>query len=217
MKVQIALDRVSVEEAVRLVGLVKDAADIVEVGTSLIKEYGLSASIGALRAHFPKTVILADLKTCDEGAYEFRKAYEAGADIATVMGFSSDVTIRACADVAAELNKQYLIDLLEVSDERVRELASKFPEGIFGIHLPADLQGVGLVDLVSSRRAVLSRVHATAAAGGVCLEDIPALARAEIDIAIVGSEITKAESPREAASAFMTAAHVTYGKENIDD
>lgn len=206
MKIQTAIDRVSIEEMLRIGACVNGYTDIVEVGTSLIKDYGIAASVGAMRKRFPEMTILADIKTCDEGAYEFRKVYEAGADIATVMGFSSDVTIRACAEVAGEFKREYFIDLLELSDDQITHLTQLFPDAIFGIHLPSDLGGEGLAELVQEKRGLLGNVHAAAVAGGVKLSNIAFLKNSSVEIAIVGGAITKAEDIGKAAAAFVNAA-----------
>ncbi|MBQ7535620.1 MAG: orotidine 5'-phosphate decarboxylase [Stomatobaculum sp.] len=206
MKIQTAIDRVSLERLLEIGNSIYGHTDIVEVGTSLIKDYGVSASVGAMRAHFPDMTILADIKTCDEGAYEFRIAFEAGADYATVMGFSSDATIRACMEVAAEFGKECFIDLLEVPDERLERLMELFPEAVFGIHLPSDLQGEGLTELVRDKCRLLKNVHAVAAAGGVKIGNLPFMKEAGVDIAIVGGAITKAEDIGAAAQAFTDAA-----------
>ncbi|MDO4960912.1 MAG: orotidine 5'-phosphate decarboxylase / HUMPS family protein [Eubacteriales bacterium] len=206
MRIQAAIDRVSLEKLFEIGSLLYGNADIVEVGTSLTKDYGMEACVGGMRKRFPDMCILADIKTCDEGAYEFRQAYKAGADIATVMGFSSNATIKACAEVAREFGREYFIDLMEVSDERTRELAGLFPDGIFGIHLPSDMQGEGLGELVKAQCACLKKVHSIAAAGGVKLESLPLLKREGVEIAIVGGAITKAENMGEAAAAFAAAA-----------
>ena len=206
MKIQTAIDRVSLERLLEIGESIYGHTDIVEVGTSLIKDYGTPASVGAMREHFPDMVILADIKTCDEGAYEFRKAYEAGADYATVMGFSSDATIKACLQVAQEFGKECFIDILEVSDERLAHLTEQFPEAVFGIHLPSDMQGEGLTELVRDKCRLLKNVHAVAAAGGVKIGNLPFLKEAGIDIAIVGGAITKAEDIGAAAQEFKDAA-----------
>ncbi|NSA02826.1 3-keto-L-gulonate-6-phosphate decarboxylase [Clostridium beijerinckii] len=41
MKLQVAIDRVSLEKAENLVKTFDGLADIIEIGTSLIKDYGL--------------------------------------------------------------------------------------------------------------------------------------------------------------------------------
>ena len=206
LNIQVAIDRVDVDEMLRIGECVYGIADIVEIGTSLIKDYGLAASVGVMRKHFPDMKILADLKTCDEGAYEFEKAFEAGADIATVMGFSSDATISACASAAKKYGKQVFIDLLEVLDARLAVLTEKFPEAVFGIHLPADMHGEGLTDLVADTCGHLDKVKMIAAAGGIKLENMAFLKEAAIDIAIIGSAVTKEADIIAAARAFVSAA-----------
>ena len=59
------------------------------------------------------------------------------------MGFSSVSTLKACQKVAEEFEKEYMIDLLEVSDDKLEILKKEFPEAIFCVHLPSDDQGVG--------------------------------------------------------------------------
>ena len=43
MKIQLALDRVTIEEAIILAKLAEPSVDWIEVGTSLIKEYGIES------------------------------------------------------------------------------------------------------------------------------------------------------------------------------
>lgn len=205
MRLQVAIDRVSVERADEIIELTAGCADIIEIGTSLIKDFGLEGSVKLLKEKYPKQCILADIKTCDEGAYEFRKTYECGGDIPTVMGFSSLSTLRACQKVAEEFGKEYMIDLLEVSDEKLEILKKEFPEAVFGIHLPSDDQGKGLEQLVLHTCAQLKGVEKIAAAGGVTLDMIGIMKNAGIDIVIVGSAINKAENITETAKIFAEA------------
>ena len=136
MKLQVAIDRVSIERAIDIIREVEEFADIVEIGTSLIKDYGLE-SVRRIKKEFPNKVILADIKTVDEAEYEFEGVYKAGADIATVLGGASLDTIRICQRVANKYGKDYLIDLIEVSKEK-QDLLKEFSDGIISIHLPSD-------------------------------------------------------------------------------
>ena len=208
MRLQVAIDRMDIETAEAMIEEIKESADIIEIGTSLIKDYGLDRSAAYFRKRFPGQCFLVDIKTCDEGAYEFRKVYEAGGDIPTDMGFSSVTTIRACADVAREFGKEYMIDLLEVPKERIRMLSEAFPEAVFCIHLPSDRQGEGLSQLIRSSVRVLSGARKIAVAGGVTLETMPVLQECGIEIGIVGSAITKSENKRETAARFAEAARL---------
>ncbi|WP_025698066.1 orotidine 5'-phosphate decarboxylase / HUMPS family protein, partial [Paenibacillus forsythiae] len=85
MKIQLALDRMSIEEAADMVRRTEPYIDWIEVGTSLIKEFGM-ASVEALKREFPHKTIVADMKTFDNAQYEFELCFGAGADVATVMG-----------------------------------------------------------------------------------------------------------------------------------
>ena len=210
MKLQAAIDRVTIPAAMELIRQIGSHADLVEIGTSLIKDYGLAGSVGALAREFPQQAFLADIKTCDEGAYEFQKTFEAGAAIATVMGFSSVATIRACEEVARSFGRSYLIDLLECDAARVRLLAEEFPTAIFCIHLPSDCAGEGLGALIEEMAGQLTASTSApriAAAGGVQLATIPLLQQLGIEIGIVGSAITKAADISAAARAFYEAMH----------
>lgn len=202
MRLQAAIDRVTVDRAAEIIDQTHGCADIIEVGTSLIKDYGLAGSVKVLKEKYPEQCILADIKTCDEGEYEFRKTYEAGGDIPTIMGFSSVSTLKACQKVAKEFQKEYMIDLLEVSDDKLEILKKEFPEAIFCVHLPSDDQGVGLEELVKHMCMKLTGVEKIAVAGGVKLENIDLMKRYGIDTVIVGGAISKAADIREAAEAF---------------
>lgn len=201
MKIQMAIDRVSLEQAKRLAEEVGPLVDIVEVGTSLIKEFGIS-SVAAVKKICPDTAVLADLKTMDEGAYEFRCAYRGGADLATVMGGASLPTIQACAQVAREENREYMIDLMEVPKEKLPVLAKVFPDAVFCVHLPADRRGAGLQDLIERVRVPLNGAKRLAVAGGITLDVVKRLNGGRFEIAIVGGAITEAPDPMKGAREF---------------
>ncbi|HET6634619.1 MAG TPA: orotidine 5'-phosphate decarboxylase / HUMPS family protein, partial [Streptomyces sp.] len=91
LQIQIALDRMPLGRAVDLTGRVAPCADWIEVGTSLVKEFGMSA-VRAVVDAAGGVPVLADLKTADDAAYEFTLAFDAGASSATVLGIASDAT-----------------------------------------------------------------------------------------------------------------------------
>ena len=67
MKLQIALDFLELEDALRIAREVIDYIDIVEIGTPLILREGLKA-VREAKKNFPQKIILADLKIADAGA-----------------------------------------------------------------------------------------------------------------------------------------------------
>ncbi|MGG1677870.1 3-hexulose-6-phosphate synthase [Neobacillus sp. NRS-1170] len=206
MKLQLALDRMTIAEAIELTKQVEDSIDWVEVGTSLIKEFGMS-SVKELKQAFPNKVIVADMKTIDNARYEFEMTFEAGADIATVMGVSPFVTIDACIEVAKRYNKLVMFDLLNTSKEQVCELL-KYNEAIFCAHVSKDEQEEsGAQNLGTKHGELLSDpTLKLAAAGGITLDSLESLRKTlNPSVVIVGSAITKAKNPSEAAVKFKQA------------
>ncbi|WP_316569441.1 orotidine 5'-phosphate decarboxylase / HUMPS family protein [Neobacillus sp. YIM B06451] len=201
MKLQLAVDRVSIERAIEIIREAEQYIDIIEIGTSLIKDFGLE-SVKRIRAEFPDKAILADIKTVDEAEYEFEAIYRAGADIATVLGAASFETIRICQKVAQKHQKDYMIDLLETSPEKQLEL-KQFSDGILCVHLPSD-KSTGLQALIKSTLAQIHDFPRLAVAGGIKPENIAEIKKANFEIAIVGSSITKSASIRESAKLFKS-------------
>ncbi|MCQ6278619.1 3-hexulose-6-phosphate synthase [Bacillus sp. EB600] len=203
MKIQLALDRMKIADAIALTRKVEDSVDWIEVGTSLIKEFGVT-SIKELKNAFPHKTIVADVKTIDNARYEFEMCFKAGADVATVMGVSPLVTIDTCLEVAQRYNKQIMIDLLNTTEQQKIELR-KYKDAIFCEHVSKDQQEeLG----AANRGTIKSKLYEEgglqiAAAGGITLDSLEQLkATLNPNVVIVGSAITKANSPSEAAAQF---------------
>ncbi|MFB5191237.1 3-hexulose-6-phosphate synthase [Alicyclobacillus fastidiosus] len=200
MKIQLALDRVDMDEAIAIASAVSDSVDWIEVGTSLVKEFGMQ-SIRTMREVFPHKTILADMKTFDNAAYEMKLCFEAGANVATVMGAAPMATIELCKRVADEYGAHVMIDLLNVSADKVDELR-RLTGVTWCYHVSKDEQegqGTSAVSLSLATRPTGVRA---AAAGGITVDSIPHFSRLGVDILVVGSAITKARDPREAARYF---------------
>ncbi len=203
LKIQLALDRLSIEEAIEMGKKTQACVDILEVGTSLIKDYGLE-SLSRIRAAFPHKVILADLKTMDEGEYEFRAAFTHGADLATVMGAASIDTVKICYRVAEEYGRSVMIDLLETPKEKL-EFLTCFPKAVFCLHTPKDS---GIRELSQELKEFVHRypqMRRLAVAGGIRLDDVPSLSAFPVEILVVGSAISQERDPEAAARRFWAA------------
>ncbi|WP_141433564.1 3-hexulose-6-phosphate synthase [Bacillus sp. 03113] len=202
MKIQLALDRLSVSGAIQLIKMVEDYIDWIEVGTSLIKEYGMS-SVQKIKKTFPSKKIVADIKTIDNAVYESQICFRAGADIATVMGVAPDITIDAFIQEAESLNKMVMIDLLNTSEDRKKELL-KYHKAIFCMHVSKDEQELdGRNSTKQSFKSSLQSFDVTiAVAGGLSIGSLDELVNQNIDIAIIGTAITKAKDPRKVAKQF---------------
>jgi 3-hexulose-6-phosphate synthase len=203
VKIQLALDRLEIADAIQISRKVEDSIDWIEVGTSLIKEFGV-VSIKELKQVFPNKTIVADIKTIDNARYEFEMCFEAGADVATVMGVSPLVTIDACMEVAKRYDKKVMIDLLNTSEDQKRVLM-KYNDAIFCDHVSMDEQEEAGSQNRGTKKSDLFDDPSiqVAVAGGITLDSIDRLRKTlNPSVAIIGSAITKASNPAEAAAKF---------------
>jgi len=205
MNIQLALDRLTIKEAIEMGNIVREYVDWIEVGTSLIKEFGME-SVRELRRAFPEKIIVADIKTFDNARYEFEMCYKAGADVATVMGAAPNVSIDACVKVAHSLNKLVMFDLLNTSTIQLDQLL-KYKDAIFCGHVSKDQQEISgekqsLNKLNLPQCLLAGEGRKLALAGGITLDSLPKLAEIKPYVVIVGSSITKAINPAKAAEEF---------------
>lgn len=92
--VQISLDVTTIQEAVETAEMaLRAGVDWLEAGTPLILAEGLRA-VRELRARFPETPIIADLKTMDGGYLEAEMMGKAGANFVVVMARAHEETLR---------------------------------------------------------------------------------------------------------------------------
>lgn len=204
MKLQVAIDRVSLEKAENLIKIFDGLADVIEVGTSLVKDYGL-LKLKELTSKTMTSQILGDIKTSDEGAYEFKQGFRQGFDILTVMGSASLETIEKCYEVSEESNGTMMIDLLECSDDKIKEI-SNFKNAIYCIHASIDREKlINPGKTVKEFKEKFPEVNRIAVAGGITLDSILELNKYSIELVIVGSAITGADNSIETAKQFKEA------------
>ncbi|KEZ48908.1 3-hexulose-6-phosphate synthase [Metabacillus indicus] len=201
MQLQLALDLVNIQEAIQLVKEVEEHIDIVEIGTPVVINEGLRA-VKEVKEAFPHLKVLADLKIMDAAGYEVMKASEAGADIVTILGAAEDMSIKGAVDEAKKQGKKILVDMIAVKDlaERAKQVDELGVDYIC-VHTGYDLQAVGknsFEDLQTIKNVVK---HAkTAIAGGIKLETLPEVIKAQPDLVIVGGGITGKEDKKAAAA-----------------
>ncbi|MNI15566.1 3-hexulose-6-phosphate synthase [compost metagenome] len=201
MKLQLALDLVNIPEAIALVKEVEAYIDIVEIGTPVVINEGLRA-VKEMKEAYPNLTVLADLKIMDAGGYEVMKAIEAGADIVTVLGVSDDSTIKGAVEEAKKHNKKIMVDMINVRnmEQRAKEIDELGVDYIC-VHSGYDHQAAGInsfEELTTIKRVV--KQAKTAIAGGIKIETLPEVIRANPDLVIVGGGITgQADKPAVAA------------------
>ena len=100
MQLQVALDVLDLPSALTLANQVSEHVDILELGTPLVKSVGIGA-VSAIKAAHPDKLVFADLKTADAGELEATLAFEAGADLITVMGAADDDTVRGAVSAGS--------------------------------------------------------------------------------------------------------------------
>jgi len=201
-KLQLAVDVLSLDEALRAAESVYPHFDILEVGTPLIFEEGLRA-VQAMKERFPRKLCLADLKIMDAGSIEGRSGFRAGADIVTVLGAADDRTIADALATAQELNREVMVDLINVPDpaERAVKLAD-LGVPLLCVHTAHDASDQE--SLFRDFRAVRSAVSCRLAiAGGLDIRSARAAAALGADTVVVGGGILRQPDPRSVAEEIM--------------
>lgn len=206
MKLQIALDAITLEKAVELVQEARDYVDILEIGTPMVIEYGMLA-VRTMRENFPEKEILADLKIMDGGKYEAGQAFKAGADYITVLGVTDNLTVKACVEAANEYGKEVVVDMICVEDipARVKKMEELGAHGV-AVHVGVDQQASGrtpLDDLKVMKAA--ASVAKVSVAGGINVSTMPSYCALNPEVVIVGGGICNAKDPKEAAKALHEA------------
>ncbi len=205
MKLQIAMDVATVGEALALSRLVAEYVDIIELGTRLIKNEGVSA-ISAIKVSCPNKTIFADMKTADAGELEADIAFDAGADLVTVLGAADDDTIRGSVTSARRRGKGVVADLIAIRDRvsRAREVAAlgvQFSEFRPGPDEQAR-PGYSLRTVIDEGRRSLTPFSV---AGGVTGDDVLDVWAAGALVAVVGGAVHGAPDPRAAARELRAA------------
>lgn len=203
---QIALDNLTIEDAIESAKKVEKYIDIIEVGTILIASEGKKA-IKALREAFPTKIIVADGKIADAGKVFGKMFFENGADFTTCICAAEVPTIVETMNIAKEYGKNKEVQIELTSNftwDQVDDWAKvKVPQVVW--HRSRDSQASGVkwgqkdIDAVAKLAKKGFKVTIT---GGVALEDIKLFKDIPIYIFIAGRSLRDAENPELAAKAF---------------
>ena len=208
MKLQIALDDLTLERALELMDGVRNYVDIIEVGTPFIFQYGMRA-VEILKERHPDREVLADMKIMDAGAYEAEEALAVGADYVTVLAVTDNLTIKGCIEAAEKYGKEIVADMICVGDmaERIRTLEALGVHGL-AVHTGTDQQATGRTPLDDLKQmSALAKKAKISVAGGIKPETIPAYAAYNPEVLIVGSGICHAKDPVAAARTIYEMIH----------
>jgi 3-hexulose-6-phosphate synthase len=185
------LDIYDIPKALEILKSLHDVVDIVEIGTPFIIRDGVHA-VKAIKNAYRDICVLADLKIMDGGYEEAKMAFEAGADIVTVLAVSEDVTIRNVVRAGREYKKEVMADLIAVPDLKKRAIElDSFGLDYICVHTAFDIQHTGqspLEDLKLLKSVVKNTKSAVA--GGVKVATLPDVVAQQPDIVFVGMGIS---------------------------
>jgi 3-hexulose-6-phosphate synthase len=201
MKLQLSLDMVDLKEALGYIEETKNSIDIVEVGTPFALKYGVKA-ISLIKEKYPRKDVLADFKIIDGGNYEACIAFNAGADIVTVLGVSNDATIAGAVSAARKFQKKIMVDLIGVVEiEKRIPLIEMLGVDYICVHTAIDVQdgtNSPISDFVKAKQIVTT--IKLAIAGGINIRNIDDIVAYKPDIVIVGAGITSEPDRAKAAA-----------------
>lgn len=201
MLLQVALDK---PEHLAILPALTGVADIIEVGTPLLKRFGIAA-ITTVREICPGVPVLADTKTVDGGSFEANMVFGAGASFMTVLSCASLATHETVGKCATAFGASVIVDTITESGKPVL-LPPDFvlPEGFayVAVHSPTDARlagdsSTGHIDAVAAMHARGFRVSLAGGIGPATLESVIAV---KPEILVVGSAITETETPGKVAS-----------------
>jgi 3-hexulose-6-phosphate synthase len=184
--------------------------NIVEMGTPLLKNEGVSNVVPAFRREFPEALLLADMKTMDGGAFEARAVYAGGGNIIDFLALAGVDTAKAICAVrdefrraAPELPRLAFADIMvphQGPATQAVEVARRMLEAgvdAVGIHLQADARRANPAlieshDLGDAARAIFERVGDVApvqVVGGLSVAQAKRLAQAGLRAFVISGNL----------------------------
>jgi 3-hexulose-6-phosphate synthase len=200
MLLQLALDKPA---HFAVLTAVRDLVDIVEVGTPVLKRFGVSA-LATARELAPGVRVLADTKTVDGGGLEAHLVLGAGASMMTVLSVASPATHAIVGATAADYGACVVVDTITESGKReLLPADASYPAsyGYIAVHAPSDMRvaGTPITSHIAAVRDMRARGWRVSLAGGIGPDTLDAVLAVEPEIVVVGSAITESENPREVA------------------
>ena len=199
---QFALDFITLPPAIAVASKTAPHVDIFEIGTPLCKAAGLQA-ISAVREVCPNNLILADFKTPDVGWLEAKMAFDAGADLMTVIGGAPMATVESALKTANEYGKEILMELTGVRDiiaraKEWRQVGVGWMVYHRGWDEEASNRQWSQNDLDTVKRLIDMGFKVTVT-GGITLESLPFFQSIPVTAIITGRAIHAAKDPVSSA------------------
>lgn len=206
MKLQIALDLLNLEDAIKIADMAAGAgAQVLEVGTPLIKSEGLRA-IREIKKRYSDKIIFADMKIMDTGCLETEMAANAGADIVQVLGAAPDDTIKEAIKASKRLGVKICCDLIGIKNPVERAIAlEKLGVDYINLHIGIDQQAKQTYPYKTLEEIRKNTHTPIIVAGGINDKNIEPLKKfSNVEIIIVGGYITRSQNPKEATKLILS-------------
>ena len=213
---QISVDVATIEQGLGVAGAaLAGGVTIVEMGTPLLKNQGVSNVVPAFRRKFPEALLLADMKTMDGGAFEARAVYAGGGNIIDFLALAGVDTAKAICAVrdefrraGTELPRLVFADIMvphQGPAAQAVEVALRMLEAgvdAVGVHLQADARRADptLIErhyLADVARTIFARVGAAApvqVVGGLSVAEAKGLAQAGLRAFVISGNLGQPDS-----------------------
>jgi len=199
---QVALDLTDLRQATEIASeAIKADADIIEIGTPLLKAHGLQ-SLREIRKIAREKIVLADLKAVDAIALEFTIYAAEGANAVTVLGIVDDDIINDAYELCKNLGIDLVVDMIYVNNpvERAFRLAS-YGINIVNLHVGVDVQrkrGISAKQLLKEIEELAESDIVVSVAGGIKPEEADNFVKSGARVVVIGSAISKSPDPYKA-------------------
>jgi 3-keto-L-gulonate-6-phosphate decarboxylase len=185
-------------------------ANIVEMGTPLLKNEGVSNVVPAFRRKFPEALLLADMKTMDGGGFEARAVYAGGGNIIDFLALAGVDTAKAICAVRDEFRRNdpeqprlvfadIMVPHQGPATQAVEVARRMLDAGVdaVGVHLQADARRAdpSLIEknyLADVARAIFERVGGAApvqVVGGLSVAQAKSLAQAGLRAFVISGNL----------------------------
>jgi len=208
---QISVDVATLEQGRAVAGAaLAGGVNIVEMGTPLLKNQGVSNVVPAFRKKFPEAILLADMKTMDGGGGEARGVFAGGGNIVDFLALAGVDTAKSICAVRDEFRKtdsdlprlvfaDIMVPHQGPAAQAVDVAQRMLDAGVdaVGVHLQADARRADpkLIEshyLTDVARAIFERVGARApvqVVGGLSVAEAKTLAQAGLRAIVISGNL----------------------------
>lgn len=213
-KLQLALDMDNLEKALEVVDKCSQYVDIIEIGTVLVIEAGLS-SVRKIRDKKPNSLLLADIRIIKAGGKLAKMTYESGANIITIMSDATEETFEAVIKEKKEkISREVLIEINDTYTEQDLKKWKRYDLTHLIFHRGSEIKDTNEEWNQEDFQEIIRlnemgfKVYVT---GGIGIQEISLFKNIPVECFIVGRTIANAERPEEIAIAFHDEIRKNFG------